>query len=414
MNVSLLVLACVFVLIAAPRVGRLRVPIWQAMAGGAAAVLLSGQISPQDAWQAVDLDVMLFLFGMFVVGQALVASGYLYALAYRLFSPIKSSGAMVLTVLGGGGLAAALLMNDTLAIVGTPLVLRLAREHELDEGLMLLALAFGITLGSVLSPIGNPQNLLIATQSGLAEPFRAFLLALGPPTLLNLLLAYGLLRWLFRAAFHDTPLAHARVDVLDAELARWAKVSLALVVALVLARVALAAAGGPVFGLSGIALAGAAPVLLFSRRRWQVLRHLDWATLLFFAAMFVLMASVWNSGFFQGLLQRFPLDVRALPVVLGLGAGVSQLVSNVPLVALYLPLLQQAQAGEAAFLALAAGSTVAGNLLILGAASNVIIIQHAEKHGASLGFFQFARAGIPLTAVNLAVYWGWLGWFYGG
>ena len=414
MNLSLLTLAGVFVLIAARRVGRVRVQIWQAMAGGALAVLLTGQISPQAAVNAIDLDVMLFLFGMFVVGQALVASGYLYALAYHVFSPIKSSGTMVLTVLFGAGLASALLMNDTLAIVGTPLVLRLAREHDLDEGLMLLALAFGVTLGSVLSPIGNPQNLLIATQSGMDEPFRAFLATLGPPTLLNLLLAFGLLRWIYRDAFHDSPLQHEEVDVLDKDLARWAELSLMLVLALVLVRVALAAYRGQAFGLSWIALAGAAPILLFSRQRVQVLRHIDWATLLFFTAMFVLMASVWNSGFFQGLLHRFPLDVRALPTILGLGVGVSQLISNVPFVALYLPLLEHAGGSQAAFLALAAGSTLAGNLLILGAASNVIIIQHAEKHGASLGFFQFARAGIPLTVINLGVYWGWLGWVWQG
>lgn len=413
MNISLLVLAAVFVLIAARRVGRLHIAIWQAMAGGALAVLLAGQISPAEAWRAIDWDVMLFLFGMFVVGQALVGSGYLYALAYRLFRPLHSCSGLVLAVLMGGGLASALLMNDTIAIVGTPLVLRLAREHGVDETLMLLALAFGVTLGGVPSPIGNPQNLLIATQAGLAEPFQSFLLALGPPTLLNLLLAFGLLRWQFRAAFHDSPLAHEKVEVLDRGLARWARLSLWLVLALVLARVVAAACCGRAFPLSWIALAGAAPVLL-SGRRWQVLRHVDWTTLLFFAAMFVLMAAVWDSGFFQGLLQRFPLDVAALPVVLGLGAGVSQLVSNVPFVALYLPLLEHAGAGPASFLALAAGSTVAGNLLILGAASNVIIIQHAERHRAGLGFFQFAKAGVPLAAVNLAVYWGWLSLVYGG
>ena len=60
---------------------RKRLAIWQAMLGGALAVLLTGQISPQAALQAIDWEVMLFLFGMFVVGQALVASGYLYALA---------------------------------------------------------------------------------------------------------------------------------------------------------------------------------------------------------------------------------------------------------------------------------------------------------------------------------------------
>jgi Na+/H+ antiporter NhaD/arsenite permease-like protein len=78
----------------------------------------------------------------------------------------------------------------------------------------------------------------------------------------------------------------------------------------------------------------------------------------------------------------------------------------VPLVALLLPALTHAGAADtAALLALAAGSTIAGNLLILGAASNVIIIQNAERRGATLGFLEFARVGIPLTTLNVAVYW---------
>lgn len=410
MNLSLLILGAVFLLIAARRVGRLRVAIWQAMTIGALLVLLTEEISPSAALQAIDQEVMLFLFGMFVLGQALVVSGYLYALAYPLFSPIRSTPTLLWAVLLGAGFASALLMNDTLAIIGTPLVLRLAREHKLDESLLLLALAYAVTLGSVLSPIGNPQNLLIASQSGMAEPFQSFLIKLGPPTLLNLALAYAWLRWIFRDSFHDATLQHQKVTVLDADLARWAQFGLILVVGLVLLRISLALYGLHPFPLSWIALAGATPVLLLSAQRGRILRQLDWQTLAFFASLFVLMESVWNSGFFQSLLKDFPLDAQALPTVLALSAGVSQLISNVPFVALYLPLLQQAGADEAAYLALAAGSTLAGNLLILGAASNVIIIQHAEKHQASLGFFQFAKIGIPLTLLNLLVYWTWLGW----
>ncbi|MGZ8904036.1 MAG: anion transporter, partial [Methylobacter sp.] len=92
-------------------------------------------------------------------------------------------------------------------------------------------------------------------------------------------------------------------------------------------------------------------------------------------------------------------------------ALLSQLISNVPLVALYLPMLANTDATS--LMALAAGSTIAGNLLILGAASNVIIIQHAEKHGATLGFFEFALVGIPLGFLNLLIYWLWFCYWYG-
>jgi Na+/H+ antiporter NhaD/arsenite permease-like protein len=81
----------------------------------------------------------------------------------------------------------------------------------------------------------------------------------------------------------------------------------------------------------------------------------------------------------------------------------------VPLVALYLPVLRHAGAGTPALMALAAASTIAGNPFILGAASNVIIIQAAEKKaGTTITFREFARIGIPLTFINAIIYWVFL------
>jgi Na+/H+ antiporter NhaD/arsenite permease-like protein len=200
----LLALAAVLVVIAARKIGRFPVRIWQAMAGGALLVLLTGAITPTDALRAIEPDVMVFLFGMFVLGEALVESGALYAVAYAMLDRIRSTDALVLALLFGSALASALLMNDTLAVIGTALALQLAREHRIDARLLLLTLAFGITIGSVASPIGNPQNLLIAVRGPVPSPFLTFAGALAVPTLLNLLLTYGVLRWRYRAAFHRT------------------------------------------------------------------------------------------------------------------------------------------------------------------------------------------------------------------
>jgi Na+/H+ antiporter NhaD/arsenite permease-like protein len=121
--------------------------------------------------------------------------------------------------------------------------------------------------------------------------------------------------------------------------------------------------------------------------------------------MFVLMESVWQSGFFQGVLSTLKLELTSVTAVLGISTVLSQLISNVPLVALYLPLLKHVAISTKELMALAAGSTIAGNLTILGAASNVIIIQNAEKRGATITFVDFVRIGVPLTIVNLLIYW---------
>jgi len=71
-------------------------------------------------------------------------------------------------------------------------------------------------------------------------------------------------------------------------------------------------------------------------------------------------------------------------------------------------MILQAGGTTAQLMALAAGSTIAGNLTILGAASNVIIIQNAENEGEILTFLEFARVGVPLTIVQVGIYWVWL------
>ena len=404
---SIVVLALVFVGIAVRQVGRVRLPIWQVMSLGAVAVLVAGRISPAQALGAIHIDVILYLFGMFVVARALESSGYLAHIASRFFTRARSADALVLLVIFGMGLASAFLMNDTLAIIGTPVVLHQARRHNLCPRFLLLALAFAITTGSVMSPIGNPQNLLIAVEGEMLNPFITFLQHLFLPTLVSLFLIYAVLKVFYRDQFHDFPLAHVEEPVLDAHLARLARISLWVVLVMTVVKVALVGvASGAGFRLCYIALAGAMPILLFSPRRVTLVRQIDWSTLVFFAAMFVLMESVWESGFFQTLILRYEFDLTANLTLLVLGVLLSQLISNVPLVALILPVLVLMNPAMENFVSLAAGSTLAGNLFILGAASNIIIIQNAENRAAEApAFMEFAKVGVPLTVLQVAVYW---------
>lgn len=404
-GVSVLVLAVVFVLIAVRQVGRFRLKIWQIMLGGAVAVLLTGQIGLQDAVQSIDIDVMLFLLGMFIVGVAMRESGFLYHAAHRLFRRAASVDRLLLLLLFSFGMLSAVLMNDTVAIIGTPLVLHYARTLDVSPKMLLLALAFSVTTGSAMSPIGNPQNLLIAVGGGISAPFSSFLSALFVPTVVNLLLAFIVLRLFFRDEFDGRPVHLHEDGIEDPKLALLCLVSLIIISVMIAAKVAVAALRPDVeFPLTYIALAAAAPIVLLSPRRAEVVKKVDWPTLVFFAAMFVLMAAVWASGFFQSMLGGVD-GLTSIPMILGVSVVLSQFISNVPFVALYIPLLQDAGAGSAEMIALAAGSTIAGNLLLLGAASNIIIVQNAEREGETLTFMEFARVGIPLTALNCLVYW---------
>jgi Na+/H+ antiporter NhaD/arsenite permease-like protein len=153
MNISVLTLAAVFILIAIRQVGNVRFQIWQIMILGAGAVLVTGQIALLDAFHAVNLDVMFFLFGMFIIGHALEESGYLAHAVYKYFKRAHSVDSLMLLIIFGFGFASAVLMNDTLAIIGTSVVLLIARKHEMPPKLLLLALAFSVTIGSVVFPM---------------------------------------------------------------------------------------------------------------------------------------------------------------------------------------------------------------------------------------------------------------------
>jgi Na+/H+ antiporter NhaD/arsenite permease-like protein len=408
--VPIVVLLVVFVLIAVRQIGKFRLQIWQAMVIGALAVLATGQISPARALRAINVDVILFLFGMFVVGQALEESGYLSHLSSRLFGRAKTADSLLLATLFGGGLLSAFLMNDTLAVIGTPMMLQIARKTGIRPKLLLLSLAFSVTIGSVMSPIGNPQNLLIALNGNIPSPFVTFLSYLAVPTLINLFLAYAILKLFYRNDLKTEPLNLSADAITDPRLAQLSKVSLTIIVVLVLAKITTSALGvGVDFRLTYIALAAALPIVVFSPRRLAIVRGVDWSTLIFFAAMFVLMQSVFDSTYFQGIIGGLHLNLESVGVIMAVSIVLSQLISNVPLVALYLPVLSELGAATKGMMALAAGSTIAGNLSILGAASNVIIIQNAEKKaGETLTFWEFVRIGIPLTAVNAVVYWAFL------
>ncbi len=407
MNISILTLIIVFVLIAVRQIGRVRLQIWQVMLGGSVVVMGTGEMPLDAAWRAISFDVMLFLFGMFVVGQALEESGYLAHLSYKYFKRATSLNGLLLLVLFGAGFASAVLMNDTLAIIGTPVVLLLARKHEMSPKILLLALCFAVTIGSVMSPIGNPQNLLIALYGNIPNPFVTFFRWLFIPTIINLFICHKVLRSFYRNEFHEAEVRHSQEPIRDKELAFLAKLALGVILSFVALKIAVVILGlGLDISLTTIALAGAVPVLVGSRKRWHIVRTIDWHTLVFFAAMFVLMESVWQSGTIQNMLAGTVIDLAVIESILVVSVLVSQCISNVPLVALYQPLLLHAGVGVEELMALAAGSTIAGNMFILGAASNVIVLHQAERRAhVTISFWEFAKVGIPLTLLNLFVYW---------
>ena len=400
MYIPVIVLSLVFLLIAIRQVGRYTLRIWQIMLAGAVAVLLLGQITPAAALSAINVDVMLFLFGMFVIGVAVQESGFLSSLSHRIFSRAKNPDQFLLLLILVMGLFSAVLMNDTLAVIGTPLVIALACAWGIDRKGALLALCFAITIGSVATPIGNPQNFLIASYADLGDSFTPFLVHLGIPTLINLVIAWMDIRTFYPPSPGCSPQGSPE-PVRDAGLARLAALSLEIIAGIDRIPGRWGFIGYNPLPLMVISLAGATPLLILSPRRGELVSKVDWYTLVFFAALFVLMQSVFDTGFFRSLVDI--QAVTSVPAIMTVSMVISQFISNVPFVALFQPLILQQGMSVQEILALAAGSTIAGNLTVLGAASNVIVIQNAKRQGVTITFLEFLELGLPLTVMNVIV-----------
>jgi Na+/H+ antiporter NhaD/arsenite permease-like protein len=433
------ILVVLFLLIALRSVFHLPLPIWGLMLIAAGLMLATLQISPPAALAAIDWQVILFLAGMFVIGEGLRQSGLLAAFVQGFVLRFPRPGGALFVFMLLAGLLSALVTNDTIAVIGTPVALLLAGRYRLPARLPLLGLALAVTLGSAFSPIGNPQNLLVALAPALKAPFTDFAWWLALPSLLSLAAGWGALRLLFWRDFRPAGgMAGSAVSVAASSdpagahhpasahlepphvpdhphthgpLVRLSLASLGLVVALILLRSVWNLLRLPgELPLWLISVVAALPLLLLSPHRFKLLKGMDWQTLVFFAALFVTVRAVWDQGVIQQGIALFKLDLAA-PVPLFLAClAASQLVSNVPLVALFLPVLASLGAPLQSYLVLAAGSTIAGNLTILGAASNVIILQQAEREAgreASFSFMDMLRVGLPLTLVSAGLYLGW-------
>lgn len=190
-------------------VGRIRfkVPIWAAMLIGATLMLVFQIIGLENAIKSIQLDVIMFLFGMFSIVSALERSGMLRLFAIKMLSKSKTPNSLLMMFVVGMGLLSAFLVNDAIALVGIPLVIYISKHLEMRPNVLLIALAFGVTVGSVMTPIGNPQNLIIALQSGIPLPLVNFIKILAIPTLINLFLTYFILKIHFKKdLLHALPL----------------------------------------------------------------------------------------------------------------------------------------------------------------------------------------------------------------
>ncbi|HYK93248.1 MAG TPA: SLC13 family permease, partial [Thermoplasmata archaeon] len=269
--------------------------VWQTFAVGGLGTVVLGLLSLGGAAAALQsaVPVLVFLFALFVFAVALQDAGVLDHLARWLVSRAQDTRDLPLVLFVGFGLLSSVIVNDALVLLGVPLLFALCRREGIPVRPLLLTLAYAVTVGSVLTPLGNPQNLLVSLSSGMRAPVVEFLRYLLVPTLLNLTMGAFLLRWAFRGTLGTsqpptrTPLPFFPPGDWGARIRR-APVLIAFpltIGTIVGTDVASDVVGYTVAPIYLIALIGAAAVLLGTTRRLSVLRRVDWSVLLLFAGL---------------------------------------------------------------------------------------------------------------------------------
>ena len=404
------------------------IPIWISMVVGAALMLATLSISPVEAFQSESFQVIGFLFGMLVLTVGFEKSGLIEYIVILILRRAKRVDHLLLAIILGSGFLSALLVNDTVALLWTPIVIGIASRIGLKQDkALLLPLAFGITIGSAMTPIGNPQNLLVAINSGMTRPFSDFLSHLFLPTIVSLFAVYYVCRSrLFFGKFYkeiDLSKSYSAAQLEDPKSAisdmGLAKLSAGLMAALLASFGAVEAF--PYFqtlgfSLSNLALAFGVILLILSAKREFLLLNLSWGVLIFFAGMFVVMGAVWDSGIGQIILNALPTPMlgntaQSTGSIMSVSILLSQVLSNVPFVQLYS--YQMASLGFSGtvvpWIALAAGATLSGNLTVLGAVSNVIIVEAAESRGHhAFGFVEFFKFGAVITTLTALIFYFFL------
>ncbi|MEO6808462.1 MAG: anion transporter [Isosphaeraceae bacterium] len=367
---------------------------------GAAAMLASGVLDLREAARAVDYETIVLLFGMMVLVAYLRMSGFFAMATDRIASRFSGPRSLLAVIIVLTGVLSAFLVNDVVCVALTPLVLALCRRLRRPPIPYLVGLATASNIGSVATITGNPQNMMIGSLSGIT--YLRFAARLAPVALVGLALDYLVVLAVYRKVLRMTeaasPLVQARPRVHRGLLIRSVTVTVLTV--------ALFFAGLPV---AVVALVSAAILMLDRVRPEKVYRAIDWPLLVMFAGLFVVVHAfeanvvrAWDPGRWQGL--------RDSPVLMvsGLSALLSNLVSNVPAVLLFRPLMALMVQKEQAWLALAMSSTLAGNLTILGSVANLIVVENARRSGTELGFIEYLKVGIPLTVLTMFIGIAWL------
>jgi Na+/H+ antiporter NhaD/arsenite permease-like protein len=369
---------------------------------GALAMVVFLVVPLEEALRSIHAPTILLLYALMVVSAQLRLGGFYTWTAMRVSRLADRPRLFLAGLMLVAAVLSAVLANDIVCLAFTPVLVVALVRGGLNPAPYLIGLACASNIGSAATIIGNPQNMLIGQVGDLS--FGRFLAWCGPPSVVSLVAAYGVIAWLYRGRLCAA--VPAGSDALD----RWPEFNRHQTVK------GLVAVGAIVIlfftpvrrEIAALAVAG---VLLVSRRMHtrDILGLVDWHLITLFCGLFVVIHGLELTGAparALAALGRAGVEVSN-PYVLTVGSALfSNVVSNVPATMLIVKFLDPAQ--PEAWYVLALATTYAGNLITLGSIANLITFEQARQHGVEVSFREHARTGVPVTAASLLITMVWI------
>jgi Na+/H+ antiporter NhaD/arsenite permease-like protein len=395
--VAMVIFAITYVLISGRQLKILPLNRSAAALLGAVLMVVTGVMTPEQAYRAVNYDTIVLLLAMMLISAYLYLAHFFEWAAEAVLEFSRTPERLLLYITPTSGILSALLVNDTICLMLTPLVIAVIRRGKLPMLPYLIALATSANIGSVATLVGNPQNMIIGHFSHI--PFSQFSRALAPAAIIGLAINFIVLRLGFRKILRTAMIE--REPHVTPTLDR----NLLAIVCIVFALIFGCFVGG--MNPAWAALAGAVLVMVLARRdTHNVLKLVDWHLLVFFAALFVVVDGLSDTGLPDAIYShvqpvfgsRMPMQAWNLAWFSAVG---SNIFSNVPFVLVAGKWIAHFADPDLMWKVLALATTFGGNLTIIGSVANMIVVESAREH-LEVSFWDYARFGIPITILTIA------------
>jgi Na+/H+ antiporter NhaD/arsenite permease-like protein len=386
-----------------------------ALLGAAIVVLFVGDFSQEQAIESVDFNTIGLLAGMMILVYLTQQTGVYDYVAIRAGQLSGGrSFAVTMSLAAITAVLSAFLDNLTTILLIAPITFLLADALDIDAVPLLIIEVIASNIGGTATLIGDPPNIIIAGATGLS--FNAFIANLAPIVLVTFAVVVPLLYLVFRGRLRVEERNRVAVMNLNAaasirdsaELRRTGPV-LALTVLAFFAHQALH------IEPATVALTGAAVGLLVTRIDVEeALSNIEWTTLFFFVALFVMVGALEATGAI-GHVADAVKDVTGgdrsaeLIGIVWVAAAGSAVVDNIPFTTAMIPVVKELQeaAGttgdDSYWWALSLGACFGGNATMIAAAANVAAAGLAERAGTPIGFMTFLRVGLPVTVLSIGM-----------